>query len=774
MKSESLLNNQDLINLREKLYSKCELSEIPTDKLNALLGHLREYSSYCGLTRKYPEAKQADQLYDKVHSEVALRSLVPCDLTEEVDSFENKKEEELDRLTQEIIEFDNETNLKREQLKQKQENDYKEFERTWKEDMPKKYRKISPQLLSLMTIEKKCARVGEFDKAEIIKKEVDQRMQIEMDQAQSQLNFDYHDAKEKFLENQTKEKESFEEVRNHWKSVMVARHKEELTPIANRQNVIQIRQTKQFKIEPVISHSTTTGSVSKVINEIGMDYEALLPPLIEPNDEKMIEREKQERLQKLEKAKKLKERMKAKNEERIKKIQDLVLKTCEDQNQKSVFTTQNISSKLLESDESDVEDLDKLTNNEKPSANEKSPKNIKSSTNEKSPTNEKNTPQEQNSSRKGSGRKKLPKPRLLERFKYLQYPVESQQTPPEKSPQENNKKIVKPKTKLNQETLDPQRPIENESKDTQRLTTPLKTSQTKKKQIHKVSPSSKSNSKPVKSDHKIDNLLNEKFDILASPEKTSESQNSIALNTLEEKTEISDDKTDAIKNKADTSYSKTDSKEAQGKAQENQNDNSVSQNETAKDKTPEAPTSGQNYNTISPKPNNNSQETKENVKETNTDAKIEKKTNEKENKQIKVEINSEQINVANTNSDNKSQANSKDSSNENSTKAPPPRVTFMIPPKPVSKIPADNNDSDSYYYSDEYEDDPLEKGIPMDDTNILPPQPTKAAPSTPTKAPPLTPTKEESSKPKNDTPAKSPANKNDNDYYSSSYYYESD
>ena len=202
MKTQSLLNDQELIDLRESLYKNLNLSIIKTEKLNALSGHLREFCQFCGLQRRYTEAKQADRLLKAVSSELSKRKIISVDLSKEMNLFEIKKEEEIDRLTLEIIEFDEETDQKREQLKHKQEQEYEEFQKQWKKVMPDRYRKVSPQLLSLMTREKKCARCGEFDKAEILKKEVDERTRIEMEIAQTQLNSDYIEAKAKFLENQ--------------------------------------------------------------------------------------------------------------------------------------------------------------------------------------------------------------------------------------------------------------------------------------------------------------------------------------------------------------------------------------------------------------------------------------------------------------------------------------------------------------------------------------------------------------------------------------------
>ncbi|KAK8884985.1 hypothetical protein M9Y10_044113 [Tritrichomonas musculus] len=368
MKSQSLLNDQELIDLRESLYKNCDLSQIKTDKLNVLSGHLREYTQFCGLQRRYPEAKQANQLYKAITSELSKRAVIPVDLSKELDSFEIKKEEEMDRLTLEIIEFDDETEQKREQLKQKQQQEYNEFQKQWKKTIPDRYRKISPKLLSLMTREKKCARCGEFDKAEILKKEVDQQMQIEMEFAQSQLNLDYHEAKEKLFENQNKEMESFEKVRSHWRDVMIARHKEELAPIANRKCVIDIRKSKKNKIDSTKSHPTTTGCVSKIINEIGLDFEALLPPLMEPNDEKIIEKSKKDKIlrnkqtENIKKTIKIKDEIKENNNKRNQESSNLSTHASIIRNtQDSIFQTQDAIGKFIDSDSysSDFDDIDK-------------------------------------------------------------------------------------------------------------------------------------------------------------------------------------------------------------------------------------------------------------------------------------------------------------------------------------------------------------------------------------------------------------------------------
>lgn len=284
MKSKSLLDNPELVSLRESLEKGGNIHSIETSQLHLLIGHLREYCQFCGLQRQYFEAKEVNQLIEKVNSELTDRSKVPHNYEDAMNSFECQKDEEIDRLSQEIIDFDEETELKRNQLKRKQEKEYENFELIWKIEMPRRYRKLSPQLLNLMTSEKKCARCGDFDKAEEIKKEVDAKMKIELDQAQKNLNSDFREAKEKLIDSQAKEMAIFEDNREHSRILMIARHHEELKPIANRKTIIEIKKAKQPKIDVNISHNITAGNVSKVINDIGLDYEALLPPLLDPTD----------------------------------------------------------------------------------------------------------------------------------------------------------------------------------------------------------------------------------------------------------------------------------------------------------------------------------------------------------------------------------------------------------------------------------------------------------------------------------------------------------
>ena len=349
IKTGNFLKNVELSNLREQLLIDSDFNNISTMTLNQLKGHLKEYSSYCALTRKYLDAKQSDQLYEKIQIEIQHRGIKKMDNSQKIENYNRKKDEEIDKQAKKLNDFDNETILKREQIQQKQKRDFEEFENFWKTEMPEKYRKASQNLLNLMTMEKKCAKIGEYDKAENLRKQVDYLIRIETQKAQLQLNSDYHEAKKTIIDQQKKELEIFEESRKHLKTLILSKHESELNNINKRETVLT-HNSKQYIIDPDIIHPYITGNVSKINNDISfdLDIETILPPLNEPNDDSIIQKENKERLNKIEQAIKQKDEIINQKIMNSREIDKPKIRETQETNNFKIFETQQTKFKFIE------------------------------------------------------------------------------------------------------------------------------------------------------------------------------------------------------------------------------------------------------------------------------------------------------------------------------------------------------------------------------------------------------------------------------------------
>ena len=299
------INTKNISSLREDFLngnSNINLSDLDIVTLNQLMDNLREYSSHCVLQRQYDEAEQANSLYERVKEEVQMLNLNKNENCENDHGDEDDipyielKKAKMQQFKDELENYDRITIKKRQELEEKLLKDIEMFEDNWKENMPRKYRKPSSKLIVLYEIERKFGLTGQFQEAKKIKIEADKLQSIEMAQAQQRLVHDYSIAKNQFDKQQAKEREIFEDTRNHWRSVVIARQKVEMEAIKNRKTVLSVKQT-----EPKVVKESSMDQQAKLIDQCSNGGAAvyrkenvaprdiLLPPLIAPNDDKMKE-----------------------------------------------------------------------------------------------------------------------------------------------------------------------------------------------------------------------------------------------------------------------------------------------------------------------------------------------------------------------------------------------------------------------------------------------------------------------------------------------------
>lgn len=301
--SANLMNDEQMIELRKAFLkdgSDIMLSSFDSNILNRFMNHLREYSAFCASERAYDEAANCNVLYEKIKDEIQMRNLNKRASIDENEQFELEETQFSEFVQNKFHDFENElavfdqtTVLKRNEMEDKLTSQITEFEAVWADKMPRRYRKPSSKLLDLLEMERKFSLTGRFVEAKRIKTEAERLQSQEMSQAQQRLVHDYQIAKKKLLADQNKERDLFEETRDHWRSVLIARHKVELETIENRKNVLNIKQTEtKFMKDSLLTQSklrdqneSENTMMFRRGNSILKDL--LLPPLIAPNDKQI-------------------------------------------------------------------------------------------------------------------------------------------------------------------------------------------------------------------------------------------------------------------------------------------------------------------------------------------------------------------------------------------------------------------------------------------------------------------------------------------------------
>jgi hypothetical protein len=279
--------------MREQVLQNADLSDYPTEKLENFYTYLRQYSLQKALEQSYDDAQSARDLSDRVLSEINSRSETAVNSSDLVDLAEREKSEFEERWGRELEECDAESRMRRQQLEERQSDERGKFENVWMVDMPRRYRKPSPQLLQLRKIEKSLAVSGNFQKAKKVHLEVEQLAQIEMANAQELLIRDYETAQRKLAQKQRQEAELFERTRLHLRSILIARYDAEKVAIDHRELVVQVRAQNPRKAKnSLVAPNPPTAYQAR--SRTGQE-DVLLPPLRAPNDPGMVEEQNRRR-----------------------------------------------------------------------------------------------------------------------------------------------------------------------------------------------------------------------------------------------------------------------------------------------------------------------------------------------------------------------------------------------------------------------------------------------------------------------------------------------
>jgi len=295
---QAFCEDEEMATMRENLLKEAKLNEYEISKLNQFNVYIREYTQYIGINGKYDEADACSNLSNLVLQEINKRN--DENGGNEKDNTANKHQYSLfcSDWENKINLFDDESRRKLEELNKKQLSETEEFEKIWSNDMPRKYRKPSSQLLQMKQIEKSTAISGDYKRAKSLHSEVVELSRIEMENAQQMLIHDYEIARTRLLRKHAKEVEVLNKARDHDKSLLLSQYEQERKTFNNRGFVMQKKESSLGlkKGKPRSLNSNNTISVFLPIAEPATEDDILLPKLVAPNDPKLLEKEKRRKI----------------------------------------------------------------------------------------------------------------------------------------------------------------------------------------------------------------------------------------------------------------------------------------------------------------------------------------------------------------------------------------------------------------------------------------------------------------------------------------------
>lgn len=297
----SFLDDPYCIKLREDNWDGCNLSELSNSQLDMLLLHLKEYAADRALKDDFQSAEKASQICDSIkkmrnmHENRNKLNITTLTITNEEllteDAIIKKFKEDMENLENFYVN-------KEKSLVKRQNMELERFENDWKEIKSKRYSKPSSVLLRKQELLKNLTDSGDFDRAKLIKYEIQLLIKEEAALSKEQVNIDYKVSKEKLLSLHRLQRRNLIDSKHHEIGMLTHKRDSVIRLINNKNNVLQIKEReKQVKM-------------TKLQNQYSMKFpysnEKVLPlfthtpndPVVLENDERMM-KEKQKKQKEL-------------------------------------------------------------------------------------------------------------------------------------------------------------------------------------------------------------------------------------------------------------------------------------------------------------------------------------------------------------------------------------------------------------------------------------------------------------------------------------------
>lgn len=283
--SKSFLDNSESKILREKLFSGFRIENFNEHQIELLQKHLQNYYSNSILTRNYDEAEKANKYLLSIENYLKTLKRVQTTLTSknEIDSTIENIDMKWKR---KIEKFDFETEKHRIQMKERFEKENNELENLWCNEMPKKYRRASPQLIETLQMEKRYALTHQFAEARKLKEKAEKMREQESKMAQKKLNSDYKIAKSKLKSKQDKELEEYNQKKDEERLILNSERDNEITK-AKRIKELQLKKPISPQLSNKNQFKKFVEADTNLDHHFEINEEEILPPLLAPNDEKV-------------------------------------------------------------------------------------------------------------------------------------------------------------------------------------------------------------------------------------------------------------------------------------------------------------------------------------------------------------------------------------------------------------------------------------------------------------------------------------------------------
>jgi hypothetical protein len=286
---ENALTDPEAIELREELIETHDFSHLPEEKLILLIAHLKEYKREVAASGDYDEARRAKSLYDEAYSTYSHREHERTTRTSPRERYLEGRRAQEDRWRSEVEEFDAETEERLEQLRKKHELEANEFELRWQEEETlRRYHKPSSRLLQMWRMEKFLARSEEYDNAEVIRAESRELTKRELGMGQAMANRDFAMGREQLRQRQQSEWDFLVNTRQHWKEVMLGRHKCQKQKWAIKDTASMLRSSVLHGgHEPLLPGKTRAPAPKKTWPgraSISFEFRTVLPSIRPPGE----------------------------------------------------------------------------------------------------------------------------------------------------------------------------------------------------------------------------------------------------------------------------------------------------------------------------------------------------------------------------------------------------------------------------------------------------------------------------------------------------------
>ena len=296
-RKQSYIDDERLNGLREQLWDNPEFDDIETDELHQLQAHLKEYGQDCAFKEDYDSATKASELNKLVKEEIIRRSS-GAQTHDESETDDEMMQRFEDRWKEKFQMFDDITEQKEKELNDRHKKQMDEFEETWRNDKPQRYRKPSNKLLQLKHIEKSLVISGQYQQARSIHNEAENLVQQETNDLQELLLKDYKEAKDALLKKQKNEKEKLNDARKQGRETLESQKKTELNQMNKRKIVRQekYKAAQKSKERSPAVRLNYPASIANAYQKKNKYPENVIPPLIPPNDPDLVKaKEEKER-----------------------------------------------------------------------------------------------------------------------------------------------------------------------------------------------------------------------------------------------------------------------------------------------------------------------------------------------------------------------------------------------------------------------------------------------------------------------------------------------